>query len=183
MKRVSDFVYRGLQLLLTLLMGLLILPIVLQIVSRFSPSIPHFIWTEEIARFCFIWVIMIGSMIGVRDGAHFHLDLLAEQDNPRKRAIGRLWVHGAMLLVALTFFWFGYRFALFGWAQSSELTGLNMMTIHIAWPVAGAVFTLFLGEKIAEDMALMRAHGSTAEPPVTGKAKSKRSGSGQSGAR
>jgi len=158
MTRVADLVYRGLQLLLTLLMGLLILPIVLQIVSRFSPSIPHFIWTEEIARFCFIWVIMIGSMIGVRDGAHFHLDLLAEPRSPRARAIGRLWVHGAMLLVALTFVWFGYRFALFGWAQASELTGLNMLTIHIAWPVAGVVFTLFLGEKIAEDVALMRAH-------------------------
>ena len=67
MKRLNDIVYRILQLLITLLMGLLILPIILQIVSRFSPAIPHFIWTEEIARFCFIWVIMIGAMIGVRD--------------------------------------------------------------------------------------------------------------------
>ena len=158
MKRFSDLVYRSLQFLLTLLMGLLILPIVLQIVSRFSPMIPHFIWTEEIARFCFIWVIMIGAMIGVRDGAHFHLDLLAEPRNPRARAIGRLWVHAAMLLVALTFVGFGYRFAMFGWAQASELTGLNMLTIHIAWPIAGLIFILFLGEKIADDFSLMRAH-------------------------
>jgi TRAP-type C4-dicarboxylate transport system permease small subunit len=158
MKRVADLVYRSLQFLLTLLMGLLILPIVLQIVSRFSPMIPHFIWTEEIARFCFIWVIMIGAMIGVRDGAHFHLDLLSEPRNPRARAIGRLWVHAAMLLVALTFVGFGYRFAMFGWAQASELTGLNMLTIHIAWPIAGLVFILFLSEKIADDFTLMRAH-------------------------
>ncbi|HUU73055.1 MAG TPA: TRAP transporter small permease [Burkholderiales bacterium] len=176
MKRVANIVYRALQLLLTLLMGLLILPIVLQIVSRFSPSIPHFIWTEEIARFCFIWVIMIGSMIGVRDGAHFHLDLLAEPRNPRARAIGRLWVHGAMLLVALTFFWFGYRFALFGWAQASELTGLNMLTIHIAWPLAGLVFTLFLAEKIADDVALMRPH-----PPAPAGSDSDRSGPRRNG--
>ncbi len=158
MKRVADVVYRLLQLLLTLLMGLLILPIGLQILSRFSASIPHFIWTEEVARFCFIWVIMIGAMIGVRDGAHFHLDLLPEPRSRRARAIGRLWVHAAMLLVALTFVGFGYRFALFGWAQSSELTGLNMLTIHIAWPIAGLVFILFLGEKIAEDLELLRAH-------------------------
>ena len=158
MKRVADLVYRGLQFLLTLLMGLLILPIVVQIVSRFSPLIPHFIWTEEIARFCFIWVIMIGAMIGVRDGAHFHLDLFSEPRNPRARAVGRLWAHTAMLLVALTFVGFGYRFAMFGWAQASELTGLNMLTIHVAWPVAGLVFMLFLGEKIRDDVALMRAH-------------------------
>jgi TRAP-type C4-dicarboxylate transport system permease small subunit len=158
MARLNDIVYRTLQLLITLLMGVLILPIILQIVSRFSPTIPHFIWTEEIARFCFIWVIMIGAMIGVRDGSHFHLDLLATPRNQRKRAISRLWVHSAMLLVALTFVWFGYHFAQFGWAQSSELTGMNMLTIHIAWPIAGLVFILFLGEKFAADVALLREH-------------------------
>jgi TRAP-type C4-dicarboxylate transport system permease small subunit len=158
MKRLNDIVYRMLQLLITLLMGLLILPIILQIVSRFTPNIPHFIWTEEIARFCFIWVIMIGAMIGVRDDSHFSLDLFTPSGNQRKRAISRLWVHSAMLLMSLTFLWFGYRFALFGWAQASELTGLNMLTIHIAWPVAGLVFTLFLGEKFAADVALLREH-------------------------
>jgi len=163
MKRVADWVYRNLQRLLTLLMGLLIFPILLQIASRFSPSIPHFIWTEEIARFCFIWIIMIGAMIGVRDGAHFHLDLLSEPRNARARAIRGLWVHGAMLVMSLTFVWFGYRFALFGWAQASELTGLNMLAIHAAWPIAGMVFTLFLGERIADDVALMRTHS-----PVSG---------------
>jgi TRAP-type C4-dicarboxylate transport system permease small subunit len=158
MKRTADWVYQALQKLLTLLMGLLMLPIVLQIVARFSPSIPHLIWTEEVARFCFIWIIMIGAMIGVRDEAHFHLDLLSQPRNARTRAIRALWVHGAMLVMALTFVWFGYRFALFGWAQASELTGLNMLTIHAAWPISGIVFTLFLSEKIAGDMALMRDH-------------------------
>ncbi len=161
MKGVADWVYRGLQRLLTLLMALLILPIILQIVSRFSNAIPHFIWTEEIARFCFIWVIMIGAMIGVRDGAHFHLDLLSEPRNVRARAVRGLWVHGAMLVMSLTFVWFGYRFALFGWAQASELTGLNMLAIHAAWPIAGIVFTLFLGEKISDDISLIRAHSHT----------------------
>jgi TRAP-type C4-dicarboxylate transport system permease small subunit len=69
-----------------------------------------------------------------------------------------MWVHAAMLLVAFTFVWFGYRFALFGWAQSSELTGMNMLTIHIAWPVAGLVFTLFLSEQLAADVAVLREH-------------------------
>lgn len=177
MKRLNDVVYRMLQLLITLLMGLLILPIILQIVSRFSPSIPHFIWTEEIARFCFIWVIMIGAMIGVRDGSHFSLDLFAPPRNQRGRAISRMWVHAAMLLVALTFVWFGYRFAMFGWAQASELTGLNMLTIHIAWPVAGLVFTLFLGEKLAADVAVLREHPHRSGPNRSGPNRSDRNGS------
>lgn len=158
MTRFIDAIYRGLQGLITLLMGLLILPIVLQIVARFSPDFPHFIWTEEVARFCFIWVIMIGAMIGVRDGSHFSLDIWVPSEDPRVLAISRLWVHGAMMLLALTFAVFGYRFALFGYAQSSELTGLNMLTVHIAWPLAGAIFALFLAEKIAADLALLKQY-------------------------
>jgi TRAP-type transport system small permease protein len=158
LRRLNDGLYRALRWLLTLLMGLLIVPIVLQIVARFSPEIPHFIWTEEIARFCFIWVIMIGAMIGVRDGTHFSLDIWKPSDNPRVLAIGRLWVHGAMMLFALTFAVFGWRFAQFGYAQSSELTGLNMLAVHIAWPLAGAVFALFLVESIAADLALLKRH-------------------------
>jgi len=33
-----------------------------------------------------------------------------------------------------------------------------MLAIHIAWPIAGLVFILFLGEKITDDFSLMRAH-------------------------
>ncbi len=159
MKRIIDLVYRALQVLLTLLMGLLIVPVVLQIVARFSEHFPHLIWTEEVARFCFIWVIMIGAMIAVRDESHFDIDLWGKPGSSRAMALRRLVVHSAMLIVALTFVWFGYQFSLFGFNQESELTGLNMITIHIAWPLAGIAFTLFLGEKFWSDIMLLREDG------------------------
>jgi hypothetical protein len=36
-------------------------------ISRYTALIPAYIWTEEMARFLFIWMIMIGAMIGVRE--------------------------------------------------------------------------------------------------------------------
>jgi len=149
-------VYRTLQVLLTALMAMLIVPVVLQIVSRFTDVIPRYIWTEEAARFCFIWIIMLGSMIAVRDDTHFDLEVLATPKTERGRALARLIRHAAMLLVALTFVWFGYEFALFGFDQESELTGINMLAIHIAWPLAGVVYMIFLGEKIVQDVRLYR---------------------------
>jgi TRAP-type C4-dicarboxylate transport system permease small subunit len=155
-KRINDTLSRVLHGLLTLLMGLLIDPIILQIASRFITAMPHYIWTEDVARFCFIWIVMIGATVAVRDGAHFDLDLLTRPATERGRAIGRLIVHGTMLVMAGVFVWFGVPFARFGYAQASELTGLNMATIHIAWPVAGVVIGLFLIEKIAADIAQVR---------------------------
>jgi TRAP-type C4-dicarboxylate transport system permease small subunit len=156
MQKLNDAIYRALRMLLTLLMGLLIVPVVLQIGSRFTDLIPSYIWTEEVARFCFIWIIMIGAMIAVRDGTHFDLDLWGKPRSTRALAAGRLAVHAAMLAMALTFVVFGYQFARFGLEQESELTGLNMLWIHAAWPLAGVASTLFLGEKIRADLALLR---------------------------
>ena len=155
-KRLIDGLYRGLQILLTLLMGLLILPVCMQILSRFTEFVPRYIWTEEAARLCFIWIIMLGSMIAVRDGTHFDLEVLPQPKTPRGRALMRMVRHLMMLLVALTFVWFGYEFSLFGYNQESELTGLNMLAIHIAWPLAGVAYTIFLFEKLRKDVQLYR---------------------------
>ena len=48
--------------------GILIVPVTIQMISRFTALIPAWIWTEEMARFLFIWMVMLGAMIGVRDG-------------------------------------------------------------------------------------------------------------------
>jgi TRAP-type C4-dicarboxylate transport system permease small subunit len=161
MSKFIDLFYRFLQLLLTVLMGILVVPVVLQIVSRFTEVIPRYIWTEEMARFCFIWIILLGSMIAVRDSSHFDLDVLPKPKTNHGAAIGRLVTHSLMLIMALIFIYFGYGFALFGLDQESELTGLNMLAIHIAWPLAGVGYVLFLGEKIWADITLyrMRDHG------------------------
>ena len=53
--------------LLVLSVAILVIPVSLQIFSRYTALIPSYIWTEEMARFLFIWTIMIGAMIGVRE--------------------------------------------------------------------------------------------------------------------
>jgi len=73
---------------------------------------------------------------------------------PHGQAVSRIIVHVSMLLVALIFIAFGWRFALFGFEQESEMTGINMLSIHIAWPLAGICWSLFLLEKILDDLKL-----------------------------
>ena len=94
------------------------------------------------ARFCFIWIIMLGSMIAVRDSSHFDLDVLPKPDDQPWGGVSAADHPPLMMIMALTFIYFGYGFALFGLDQESELTGLNMVAIHIAWPLAGFGYVL-----------------------------------------
>ena len=158
MKKLLDGYYRLLQVLLTLLMGLLMVPVTMQIFSRYIGLIPRYIWTEEIARFCFIWIILIGAMIAVRDGSHFAVDLLPDPKTKRGEAVGRMFVDFIMFLVALIFIVWGWPLVQFGLLQTSEIAELPMITIYIAWPLAGVTWILFLGEKLADNIKHFRGN-------------------------
>ena len=157
MRVLLDSYYRVLKWALTLLMLVLIIPVSLQILSRYTGIIPRFIWTEEIARFCFVWIVLIGSMIAVRDGTHFTVDLLPQAKTPLYQLLSKLFVHLAILVMALSFLIWGYDFGVLGSRQQSEISGLPMLAIYIAWPIAGATWTIFTIEKIFDDISGYRS--------------------------
>jgi TRAP-type C4-dicarboxylate transport system permease small subunit len=90
--------------------------------------------------------VMIGAMLGVRESRHFEVDMwpiLA----PRADAALRLVTDLAILGFALVFVWAGYEFTAFAWNRISELAELPLWMIHIAWPIAGLTWVLFIGEQ------------------------------------
>ncbi len=160
MKPFLDLYYRILKLSMTLLMAFILVPVSIQIASRHIDVIPRYIWTEELARFCFVWIVMLGSIVAVRDGTHFDVDLMPHPKTKPEEGTGRLIVHVAMLLLAFVFAWYGYEFADFGRKQTSEMSGINMLSIYISFPLAGFSWILFLLEKISLDVELIRSQPS-----------------------
>jgi TRAP-type transport system small permease protein len=146
---------RLLSALLVVSVAILIIPVSLQIFSRYTELIPSYIWTEEMARFLFIWTIMIGAMLGVRESAHFEVDVwprLSARAEAFVRLLGRLGV----LATALVFVWAGIEFTRFAWNRISELAELPLWLIHVAWPVTGVTWLVFLGEQMLDDLAIIR---------------------------
>ena len=144
-RRVSDAWYRLLCVLMVVALAALIVPVSLQIFSRHTSFVPTYIWTEEMARLMFVWVIMLGAMVGMRERSHFVVDVFP-QLTPRTHALVELLAGTATLLFALVFLWAGWEFTQFAFNRISELAELPLWTIHVAWPVLGASWVLFHGE-------------------------------------
>jgi TRAP-type transport system small permease protein len=134
--------------------AILVIPVSLQIFSRYTTLIPSYIWTEEMARFLFIWTIMIGAMIGVRDSTHFEVDVWPRLP-PRWEALVRLAGRLGVLAAALVFVWAGISFTEFAWYRISELAELPLWLIYVAWPVTGVTWLVFLGEQLFDDLKTM----------------------------
>jgi TRAP-type C4-dicarboxylate transport system permease small subunit len=151
LRRLITWYARALRLLLAVAVGILIIPVSLQIFSRYFEQIPAYIWTEEMARFLFVWMIMIGSMLGIHEGRHFEVDVWPRLA-PRPQAALRLLSNVAVLVFALVFVWAGIEFTRFAWNRISELAELPLWLIHIAWPIAGFTWLIFTGEQVWDNV-------------------------------
>jgi TRAP-type transport system small permease protein len=155
MRKIIDVYHRLLTWLMVATVAILIFPVSLQIISRYTQLIPAYIWTEELSRFLFIWMVMIGAMIGIREGAHFEVDVWPNL-SARANAALRILSHVFVLIFAVVFLHWGIKFVQFGWYQESELAELPMPFIFLAWPLAGATWLLFLGEAFVNNIRILR---------------------------
>jgi len=147
LRRITAAYSRLLSGLLVAAVAILIIPVSLQIFSRYTALIPSYIWTEEMARFLFVWMIMIGAMVGIRESTHFDVDVWP-QLGPRGNALLKIVSSVFILGFALVFVWFGWEFTRFAWNRTSELADLPLWLIHIAWPLTGLTWLLFQGEHL-----------------------------------
>ena len=147
MRKLLDYVHRLLEGLMFALLWVLILFVSLQILSRNLTVIPTFMWTEEIARFCFVWMILIGATIGVREGLHFDIDLLPGLSDKNQRRVAVL-TNLLVLIFALIFVYYGAEFAIYGRYLTSDISEVPLWMIYIAWPFCGLISALFLVERM-----------------------------------
>ena len=152
------------QLLEWLLVGsvaVLIFPVSLQIFSRYTALIPAYIWTEEMARFLLVWMVMIGAMLAIREGTHFEVDVWPRL-GARAAALLSVVTGLFVLCFACVFVWWGWEFTRFAFRRISELAELPLWMIHVAWPLTGATWLLFAGERMWDDLRVL--FGASAAP-------------------
>jgi TRAP-type transport system small permease protein len=140
--------------LMVLCIAILVIPVSLQIIARYTALIPSYIWTEEMARFLFIWTIMIGAMVGVRESSHFEVDVWPELPRRAEAAI-RILARLGVLAFAVVFLIAGIEFTRFAWYRTSELADLPLWLIHVAWPAAGLTWIVFLGEQFVDELRVL----------------------------
>ncbi|WP_052401310.1 TRAP transporter small permease [Muricoccus aerilatus] len=112
-----------------------------QVIARYAFNEP-LIWSEEAARYLFVWVSLVGAALATREGAHYALDALLERLDPVPRAIAR----GVAVVIGAGFLLILLRTGLDETAQAalqdSATLPIGMALPYAAIPV-GAALMLF----------------------------------------
>lgn len=145
-----------LRVLLGVLMGALAIPVAMQVISRYTGLIPTFLWTEELATFLFIWIVMIGSVVAVWDGTHFDVRITPDAAGPTARLLQQSVVHLGIMIFGALFLYYGIEYAQFGGNQRSVMMRANLMITHISVPIAGGLWLLFATYHLVQTIAEFR---------------------------
>ncbi|MBL4892771.1 MAG: TRAP transporter small permease subunit [Rhizobiaceae bacterium] len=60
------------------------------------------------ARFCFIWIILVGAMVAMREDEHFTVYVMPTFKSDRANAISYLFVDFATFIMAMIFVVWGW---------------------------------------------------------------------------
>lgn len=145
-KRSLELLCKVLRVTLAILVGVLIIPVAMQVIARYTGIIPVYLWTEELATFIFVWIVMIGSVLAVWDGTHFDVQVIPNSSNPLLLFLQKALVLLLVGLFGILFAWYGIDYAKFGHIQHSVMMNANLLVTHITIPLAGllwGVFSLF----------------------------------------
>ncbi len=142
---------------LTFAMVMLIMICVsVQVFVRYVLQKPLFLWSEELARFLLIWTVFLGIGVGVKNDAHFAMDvlppLLGKRWGTFLRLVNDLCMGAILLLLTLA----GLRFSWFGLFQNSPNMEILMVWVFIAIPVGGLLALTYLIERIKQRLSDFR---------------------------
>ncbi|WP_110715810.1 TRAP transporter small permease [Salinicola acroporae] len=139
--RVNRQLERVLNGVLLLLLASFIVLIVYQIASRNLGFMPRLYWTEEMSRFAFQWMIMLGTAIGVLHADHFVLEAFPRGSRPDRMT--RVIRDIGCLLVGIIFVVFGFGFLLSGFDRIASASQLPMVVTYSTFFVSGVLIVLF----------------------------------------
>lgn len=147
----------------------IVVALAMMVVMVFSNVVLRYVFnsgitvSEELARFCFLWLIFIGSIVAMKERAHLGVDTLIVR-LPRSGKILFVLVSNALMLwVCYLFFKGSLKQTIVGWGTLKPATGIPMafhyatglvMSVGIAVILIGNTWRVLSGK--ASDAELIQ---------------------------
>jgi len=138
-QRLAEFNSRlcvGLAYTIGGILGVISVVLFYSVVRRYAFNNPV-TWTEDLANFLMVWMVLLGAPGGLRAGSHVAIDALIERIPPRFRGF----LHAGIALIVM---YVAYMIIRHGWAFSIQ--GMRRIVPSMEWlPFGFAYMALPVG--------------------------------------
>jgi TRAP-type C4-dicarboxylate transport system permease small subunit len=156
MEKIIRLLNKGLSLFCISLCSVLVVCVVWQVFSRYVLNIPS-TTTDEIARFLFIWVGLMGAAYTLGQKRHLAIELLEQklENSPINLAKLRLIINGVSIGFAAVIMVYGGMNLVVQILQSGQISpalGLKMGWVYFAIPLCGIFMLAYLLQDIITNL-------------------------------
>ena len=146
MNRLTDRLVWVLEKIVTVMITLAVGIILLQVFMRYVVSSP-LSWSEQIARYLFIWMIMLGIPIMFHRKIFMAFDLLFDSLSARQQRILRIIIEVSICLFAIFFFKNSLNLCIRTWGRKTAGVKLPLYLVYGAQPVSAVcIFIVMLNQ-------------------------------------
>ncbi|MGH1479457.1 MAG: TRAP transporter small permease [Geminicoccales bacterium] len=118
-----------------------------QVVFRYVIAAP-LPWSEELARYCFVWIVFLGGAIGLSRGIHLGVDLFVNMlPDGGRRGFDAL-TNALIACFAATVIYASFPVINMNMLQHSPALGVQMSWIYVAIPISMALIFLITAERL-----------------------------------
>ncbi len=152
MKTVSYYLGKLISACLFLLLATLVAVTFFQVLCRFVFKYPA-VWSEEVARMSFVWLIFLGAAIGVKEGTHLVLDMLTSAVGPRLRKGLQILVLAMIVGLSGIILYAGGSYCWRSRAKTTVTLPIPANVVYSAIPLSAVLMIFFGIEKLREKIA------------------------------
>ena len=146
-RKICTWIYRIMIAVCIVLVILMIVASGLQVFSRYVLN-STFSWTDECARYCFLWFNLIGSGCLVKSKGHAIVDLFSGKLKGNTKRIYNLAIHLLIFYMGIILAKYGLALCKVTMRQTSTALKLPIGLVYGALPVLGMLILIYEVEAI-----------------------------------
>lgn len=152
------------ELLLTIFSSIMVAVIFLQVVMRqFDNSLS---WSEELARYCFIWLVYLGISYGVKKQRHIKVDVVLVMLKEKGKVLLNIISNVLFIVFSIFVIYYGYDIAskLLAFGQKSPALQIPMGLVYMATPIGMGLTLIRLIQNLLKDIKVLQGKEKFEEP-------------------
>ncbi|WP_434362785.1 TRAP transporter small permease [Parasalinivibrio latis] len=145
MDRLVGYINRGLAVFTVSLSTFLVFCVIWQVLSRYVLGEPSTV-TDELSRYLFMWVALIGAAYTAGQKRHLAIDLLTMKLTGTRKFLVELVIQFAIAIFAMTVLVYGgttLAVSTLDMGQVTPALGVQMGYVYFCLPVSGALMIFY----------------------------------------
>ena len=140
LNKLSDVVNTIAEYFCAIALGIMSIVVFAQVAFRLtSGSLP---WSEELARYLMIYMVYVGTSIGVKRNSHIAVEVVMDRCPAKVQKVVEILVYLLMMVAFVILCRYGFKIVLITMKQKSPAMQIKMGYVYISMVLGGALMML-----------------------------------------